>query len=272
MPIFIRPLTIADVLDGAFHVIMARPRTIITIAAWFVLPVGLLVAYFDVGLLGGDFVTALTDPATFEEGSNSTGGNFGLSILSTLGPSALITHMAAQIARVVEGGYLGRDLTARQAMAGLGWSWVAVVVAFVVVHLLEALGTLLLVLPGLAAMALFMVTTPVLAIERLGPFRAIRRSFHLVRQRFWPTMWIALLAGLVSNTLSIVLPLLPVAVVAQFGLGGEQYVVAVGTIAASLLTLPFVAASAVLAYLDLRVRTEGMDLELAIVEQFEDRA
>ena len=52
------------------------------------------------------------------------------------------------------------------------------------------------------------------------------------------------------------------------GFGGEEYVVAAGTIAASLVALPFVAGTAVLAYFDLRVRTEGLDLQLAITDRF----
>ena len=71
-----------------------------------------------------------------------------------------------------------------------------------------------------------------------------------------------------ANTLGSLLPLVPLTVTALVGFGGDQYVVAVGTVATSLLTLPFVAAAAVLTYFDLRVRTEGLDLTLAVSDHF----
>jgi len=271
LAVFSRPLTISDVLDGAFQIIKARPRTIIAIAAWFVLPVGLLIAVADVGVLGGDLITTLSDPATYEEGNtaNSDGG-FGFTILSILVSSGLVTLIAAPIARVVDSWHKGRDLSARQAFMALGSSWLTVVGSFVLVHLLEAVGTLLLVLPGLVAMVFMLVVTPVVAIEGVGPVAAMRRSYELVKHRFWTVLWIALLSALVANILSALLPLLPLALTALFGFGGEQYVIAVGTIAASLLTLPFVAASAVLVYFDLRVRAEGLDIQAALGEHFGD--
>ncbi len=271
LAVFSRPLTISDVLDGAFQIIKARPRTMIGIAAWFVLPVGLLIATVDVGVLGGDLITTLTDPATFEEGSaaNSNGG-FGFTIVSGLVSSGLVTLIAAPMAQVVDSWRQGHELGVRQAFKALGKSWVTVVVAFVLVHLIEAIGTLLLLLPGLVAMVFMLVVAPVVAVERVSARAAVGRSYELVKHRFWSVLWIALLSGLVAGILSLLLPLLPLALTALFGFGGEQYVVAVGTIAASLLTLPFVAACAVLVYFDLRVRAEGLDIEAALGEHFGD--
>lgn len=269
LPVFERPLTVADVLDGAFQVIKARPRHIVTIAALFVVPVGLLVAFADVGVLGGDVVSTLTDPETYEENSTAAEGDFGITVISTLVSSALITLMAAPIARLVEAWYLRRDPSVAEVVRGLGWGWLSIAVGYLLVHVVEAVGTVLLLLPGLVAMVLLLVTAPVIAVERIGPLAGMRRSFQLTRRRFWSTLWIALLAALVANTLGFLLPLVPLAVTGLFGFGGEQYVVAAGTIASSLLTLPFVAAAAVMTYFDLRVRTEGLDLQMALHDHFE---
>ena len=46
---------------------------------------------------------------------------------------------------------------------------------------------------------------------------------------------------------------------------------AVGNIAAEIVVMPFVAAATVLLYFDLRVRTEGLDIEMAAGRVF-DRA
>lgn len=268
LPVFERPLTVADVLDGAFRVIKARPRVIIAIAAAVVLPVGLIVALIDFGALGGDVVSVLTDPDAFEQSSQSDDLDLGFTVMATVVTSAMITLIAAAISRVVEGWYQGRDVGAWEAISSVGAGWFAVVAAFVVVHVIEAIGTVLLVLPGIAAMALLLPVAPIVAFERAGPFAAVRRSLSLTGPRFWPVLWIALLTGLVSQTLSLMLPLLPLAIVAVVGFGGEEYVVGAATIATSLLTLPFVAAAAVVTYLDLRVRREGLDLHRSLDEQF----
>lgn len=269
LPVFERALTVADVLDGAFQVIKARPRVIIGISAMLVLPVGILVAIADFGALGGDIVATLTDPDTFEQGNSNGDADFGFTIVAGLVTSAMVTLMAPPIARTVEAWYLGRELSGWGAVRSMGWSWLSVVVAFVLVHLIEAVGTVALVLPGLAAMTLLLPVAPIIALERIGPFAAIRRSISLSKRRFWHVLWIALLSGLVATTLSLMLPLLPLAIVSIVGFGGEQYVVGAATIAASLLVLPFVAATAVMAYLDLRVRTEGLDIQAGIGEHFE---
>ncbi len=264
---FDRALTVPDILDGAFAIIKARPRTITAIAAMVVMPIGLVVALIDVGALGGDLVATLTDPDTFEQSNNDDPG-FGFTIVSGLVTSAMVTLMAAPIARVVEAWYLGRELSAFEAVRGLGLGWISVVVAYIAVHVIEAFATVLLVLPGLAAMALLLPVTPVVALERVGPFRAVRRSVQLARHRFWNVVWVALLSGLVAQTLGLMLPLLPLSVIAVIGVGGEQYVVGAATIATSLLTMPFVAAAAVLTYFDLRDRTEGLDISYAMGEHF----
>ncbi|MGI9641730.1 MAG: hypothetical protein ACR2N9_02995 [Acidimicrobiia bacterium] len=268
LAVFDRPLTIADILDGGFEIIKARPRQVLTIACLFVLPLAALVALADPGIFGGDALTALTDPETYDEGAETSDGNFGLTIMSTMVTSLLITVIAAPIARMVQSWYVGRELSVAEACRGMGSSWVSLLVGFVLVHLIEAAATLLLVLPGVAAMAFLMVTAPAIAVERLGPFRGVQRSFRLVRPRFWTVLWIAVLSAVVAGTLSVLLPLLPLAVTSLFGFGGHEYVAAVGTVAASLLTLPFTAAVAVMTYFDLRVRTEGLDLQVALKHSF----
>ena len=272
LAVFSRPLTISDVLDGGFEVIKARPRTVLTIAALFVVPLSLIIAAYDPGIFGGDALTSLTDPDTYEEGAESSDGNLGLTILSTLVTSLLVTAMAAPIARLVEAWYMGRDLTATAACRSVGKGWFAVAVGFVAVHLIEAVGTVLLVLPGIIAMTFLMVTAPAIAVERVGPFRALRRSFQLVRPRFWSVLWTALLVGLIAGALNLLLPLLPLAAASLVGFGGLEYVAAAGTVAASLLTLPFTAAVAVMVYFDLRVRNEGLDLQMGLAANFGERS
>ena len=118
-------------------------------------------------------------------------------------------------------------------------------------------------------MPLFVAVAPVIGVEGGGAMAAVRRSVRLVRPRYFPVMGIALLMGLVATLLSTALSALPQVIAAW---DGDWWpVLAVGNIAAEIVVMPFVAAATVLLYFDLRVRTEGLDLEMAAGRVF-DRA
>ena len=119
-------------------------------------------------------------------------------------------------------------------------------------------------------MTWFLVTAPVIGAERVGPIKAMRRSARLVNRRFWNVLGVALLAFLVEQLFEFAISLLPTLRHALHrhrgaGLGPSSRGLGVVT---QLVTLPFVAAVTVLIYLDLRVRTEGLDLELRAGEAF----
>lgn len=261
-------MTVADTLDGAFQVIKARPEVVVSLAALVVVPFGLLVALADLGALGNGASSLLTNPETFEQDAESGSVDWGFLLTVLLTASLLTTLVCAALGRVVESWYLGRELAAVAAMRSVGLRWVGVVAVWLVAHVLQAVASVALVLPGIAVMTLTFVAVPACTIEGIGPFRAVSRSFRLVRRRFWSVLWVGTLTGLVALTLLLTLPLLPTSVAFVFGFGGDEYVAAIGTIAALLLTLPFVAGTAVMVYFDLRVRTEGLDLELAVLDHF----
>ena len=64
---------------------------------------------------------------------------------------------------------------------------------------------------------------------------------------------------------------LPQALAAWVGFEDGWPLLAVGSIIAQIVVLPFVASATVLLYFDLRVRTEGLDLEMTAIDVF-DRA
>jgi hypothetical protein len=82
---------------------------------------------------------------------------------------------------------------------------------------------------------------------------------------------IALLMGLTSWLLGTALSALPELLAAWVGLDRGWPILAAGNIAAEIIVVPFVAASTVLLYLDLRVRTEGLDIDMAAGHAFDRR-
>lgn len=67
-----------------------------------------------------------------------------------------------------------------------------------------ALGTMLLVLPGLAVVGWFSMAVTCATVEDRGPVTAIRRSIELVRGRFWRVLQVWLV-GLASTIVFVIL-------------------------------------------------------------------
>ncbi|GLY14866.1 hypothetical protein Kisp01_18810 [Kineosporia sp. NBRC 101677] len=139
-------------------------------------------------------------------------------------------------------------------------------------------GTLL----GVVAYAAFYlgfwsVAAPSLLLENLGVVAALRRSFRLVRGTFWRVFGISLLtaviAYIVQQIFAVPFSLIGtiLAELADFtGMSGAvvQLLIAdIGTILAGAVVYPFTAGAVALLYLDLRMRREGMDVEVLRSEQ-----
>ena len=263
-PVPMRPMTIGDILDGAFAVIKARPRVVLTIVVVFVVPLQILIAYLQRDALAGlSLLDALDEPT--QGASADAGGDLGLAI-SLLGPMLVLPFVAGAIARLVSAWYAGGDPSAGEAMLAAGRRWWALAAATLLALPLKLAGLVVLVLPGLMVVTVFLVTAPAIVVEDLGPIAGMRRSWRLTVRRFWPSMGVAVLSGLVAYLMGQALGAVTTLVGAELSPAFGWILVAAGTSAIALLTTPFVAAATVLVYLDLRIRSEGLDLELAARE------
>lgn len=144
-------------------------------------------------------------------------------------------------------------------------------------------GALLIVLGLLVGIALAIylavrlsMAIPVLVLEEASIGTSLGRSWGLVRGSFWRVTGILALTGLISGITSLIISA-PFALVggglgvfaggdplAAAGLTPVQLVVnALGGIIANTIVYPFTAAVTALLYIDLRMRREGLDVELA---------
>jgi MFS family permease len=290
-------MTVGDILDGAFKLLKANAKTLFTIVAVFVVPLQLLGAFAQRNVLGGaGFFDALNDPSLTEAGTEQPVTDQLISYLATLLNLVVLPFLAGAISQVVGASYLGEELSPGPALARTlrrAWSLFA---SWVVVHVLEvgalvalpvtgivlavlvdgplravfvlfALVTVVAGIAGaLAVMALSVAVAPAVVVEELGPIRGIRRSWSLMRRRFWPVLGIALLAGLISNVLGQVLGVVPTFAGVIVGLEWGWILVAVGAILTALVTTPIVAIVATLQYFDARIRFEGFDLQVIAAE------
>lgn len=267
------PRTPTELIDHAFAFIRRHPRDVITASALFVVPFALIAGFLQRDVLGGaSFIDVFSsnDPSVFADQNSGGGGDPSLQFLAFVGPSIGLVFVAAALARLVASERSGQPLDVGDAFVTALKLAPALIGSWILVHLVEGLGVMLLVLPGMAAVVLYSVVAPVIAIEKVGPVKAMRRSFRLVRRRFWPAVGVVLLSFVVESIVSGGLSLLPTLVAGLIGFQFGWIVVGVGSAAVGLITTPFVALVSIELYLDLRVRVEALDIEIRVPDLFEE--
>jgi len=257
-------MTLGDVFDGAFRLLKANLRTIVLVTAVFVIPVDVAAAFLQRGVLGGNgILDVLRDPSLAPSTDPSAGQFIGVGVAGLV--SLLVTpFVGGVLTRVVAASYLGEQLRPGAAIrATARWFW-ALLLGSVCVHLLELVGLVACLVGALVPMTFFVLTTPAIVVEEIGPIRGMSRSATLVRPRFWQTLGIAVLAGLMAGFLGSVLGT-PFSVAAQLvGLRGGWPLLAFGTVLPALVTTPFVTIVSTLLYFDARIRQEGLDLQMTV--------
>ncbi|MBV9412412.1 MAG: hypothetical protein JO148_12500 [Acidimicrobiia bacterium] len=260
-PLPLHPMTLSDILDGAFKLLKANWRTVLLITAVFVVPLHIVSAFIQRNLYGGhSFFDAVNNPAL----TSDTSGNARLVVTGTVALISLLVtpFVAGAISKVVAASYLGGEETVGSALRATGRRVWALFAAWVVVHVLESIGFVLCILPGLIVMATFVAVAPAIVIEDLGAIRGLRRSARLMWPRMFSVMGVALVSGLLASVVGNALGTVPT--VAAFAIGFKYGwpLLAAGSILSALITTPFVAIVATLIYFDGRIRQEGFDLQL----------
>lgn len=268
-PIADQPLGVIDLLDGSFAALRQRARVIVAIVSGLVIPLSLFEAWVARDDLGGASLSELlNDPTIAQEvGSGSTiydGGFFLAGVMSMF-----VTAVAGvAVSRVVGGWFNGEDTTAIAALRFTARRFGAIVLAFIIIHLIELIGLVLLVLPGLAAIVLCSLTSPVLAFEELSALDSIRRSWTLVRRRIPTVFGVIVLVAMADYCVSQAVGTLPTFVALVVGPDRAWPLVAFSNLLISIILIPVTTAAMCLTYLDIRFRTEGLDLRRRIDSTF----
>jgi hypothetical protein len=133
-----------------------------------------------------------------------------------------------------------------------------------------------LVAGGVMALALvagyWAVAAPVLLLENTGVLASLRRSMRLVRHSFWRVVGIGLLTAIIVGIIRQIF-LLPFSVAASLtgpeaGSGTftqtvvQLLIINAGSTVAGAIFLPFSGGVSALLYFDLRIRREGLDVDL----------
>ncbi len=297
--VLLRPMTIADLLDGAFRLLRSNARVIITASAIFIVPAQLvsLLVIVSTGLFSANdaFLSTTDEVIVGEEFSEEpifTESSIpfdGLDIVamgfsSLLGALSII-FVGAIACQVAIDAYAGKESTTGSVLGQVKKKIWSLMGSWILVHLVEASGFLIAFIFILAATAssgafffviisfilavpIYLVTmilstlvTPCLMGEDLGAITSMKRSWRLVRRRFWPIVWVTFLAGIIT---SLVGNILGFPMFFGMGIGGTVggVIVMVTAMLVLFITQPFTALVATLQYLNCRIRNEGLDLEI----------
>jgi hypothetical protein len=257
----LRPLSVGEILDVAIKIYLLHAWTLFRVVLVVVVPMQILVTLVDASATEGIFSGA-ADAEDFtpeEELPALIGGTVVILVALVLG----FVLSAAACFKAVADAYLGAEPDWRSSLAFAARRLHAVIWISTLAGLFGLLAFAALILPGIWLLVAWTVAIPVLLTEDVRGLGALRRSFRLVRGRWWGTFGVVLLGSLLVSIVSGLLT----------GIGSALVFVAEDTFAAfvlnavvsilsALVTTPFYAAFVVVLYVDLRVRKEAFDLEL----------
>jgi len=269
LPVPLEPMTMSDLLDGAWAIVKSRPRTVLTITAIIVVPIELVSAALARSAASGiDFSSMFVNqPATGRPASLNL-GLFGAAYLASALTALSYFFLGGALARLVSAWYAGGDISAKEAVLASLRKGHIYVAAFAVLLVAKGIGYLMCGIGLVAVIPLFMLTAPAIMIEDLGPIAGARRSWKLVARRFWWCVGVWILSFIIEAAVNAMLSAIPGAL-AELGIPvTADYLVPAFEAFSKLVTAPFVVGVCVLLYLDLRVRTEGLDLELEAADAF----
>lgn len=290
----LRPLSMGEIYDGAFKAIRANPVVMFGLAAIVVAVVTIIQNAFTWGL--AEDLNRFAGQATPTEADlEELYGTLTASLLPSLA-SAVVSFVVTTALNGVLIHSISQSVIGRTLPLGELWKLVrpqlgkllaltllislAAAVAFVVCLVpaivaatsgdigltigLGLLGLLLAIGALLFVIVATVLATPVLVLERSGVFASLRRSWQLTRPSFWRIAGIYLLTSILVAIVAGVVSA-PIGMLGQSvaGVTGMTIAQLVGTIVAAAITTPFVAGVIALLYIDIRIRREGLDVELA---------
>lgn len=229
----LREMGLAEVIEAALALYRANWRVLMAIVALFVVP-----------------LEALTQVLSRSEGAVAT-------VLAIVVALAVGPLMGGAVSRAAGELLLGRQPDAAGAV-NFTLARIAPLFAVSIMTVAAvALGFVLLVVPGVLLLVRLYFGAVVVVLEGSGPVDALRRSFDLTRGHFWRLLGAALVIGIVAVVVATVLQL---PFLFASGMGEDVVVATIGAALVQVLVAPFSALAVVLLYVDLRVRSEGLDL------------
>jgi hypothetical protein len=221
-----RPVDVGDVIRRVFKIYVDQAPVLMPAAA---------VVFVITGI-----ITALI-------ASSGSGGLALLAILIDLIASTLFTGMIVELVADVQDGR--RDSSPGQLLRAVTPVLGQLLGVAIVAGICEAIGFVLIIVPGLILITIWAVVAPVVVVERPGGLRALGRSRELVRGHGWQVFGVILL-------LVLGVAIVSAAIEAAGGAGGTAVGLVVRVVV-GILAAPISALAAAVLYFELKGRERG---------------
>ncbi len=297
----LRPLGFGEVFDGAFRSVRHNPRVMFGLPALVVgilSVLGLVLAFAVMPALSrlfGDLFGAIDDGTLETAGmadlyTLAFGTMPGMLLVQFVSTTVLTGLLTASVSRSV----IGQRISIGEVWSGYGRRALLLIPYVVLVGLVQTAGVALLLTPGILLLAVgetgggalllvlgviamivllawFTVRTllvpPALVLEGQGLWASVVRGWTLSRGSFWRIFGIYLVASLLVGVVQQLITG-PVSFIASFvAMNGSDLLYLSGTMLANavamIVSLAFLAPIVALLYIDVRMRREGLDIELA---------
>lgn len=289
------PMSVGEMLDRSFKTVLRNWKAFLLVSLLGLVPMliymgtifGQISDVQTMALLGP--TPGVADQMELDVIGNMMGG-YSLSLLMSLllGPllfGAIVT-ISAQA-------FVGREISVGEALRAtasrywpqLGTLLALIVVAFGSLFVMSIAGLIFAVpfalafgsgalilapftvlfvawIGGLVLLVYIVFWDQVVMVEGISGFSALSRSYHLAKGQFWRLLGLGITFYLLA-VLMIMLVALPLGLIAALAPGATtMWIMGVGLLLAYSGVTPFVLTGITLTYFDLRMRKEGLDLEM----------
>jgi hypothetical protein len=257
----LRPLGVGEVLDAAIKLYARNARTLWRVVAVVIVPL-VLIQQIVIGasLPSGAFVHngALYTP-TGSLGTPAAGetAEIALAVLA-----ALIVNGALALCLV--DAYVGRPLDWRESLQAAADRLGSLLLLSILYGALVVLAFIVLILPGIWLSVIWCVAVPALMFEQVSGFKALERSFELVRGRWWATFAELLVTGIMLFIVLVVVGLIFGGIESGLDVSstGPWFVLnGLSAVLSDLIVYPFIGSVIAVVYIDQRVRKEALDID-----------
>jgi len=181
-------------------------------------------------------------------------------LLARLGGGVFEAMASAAVIAVVSERYMGREVTAGEALQKV-WSRIGTIFATSFIYgLIVFVGLVLLIVPGFYFACKYFAMMPAVVIEGLDSSSSQKRSSTLTQGSKWRVLGLIVVAWIIYFVLLAI-----AAGIVQTTMRGMTGIVATRLLVVPI--YPFLGILVTLLYYDLRIRNEGLDLDLMLANE-----
>lgn len=260
----LRPRGVGEILDTAVAMFRARFRSLILITLAVVVPVEIASTLVLLSSQPDDYTVGITGTSPVYDDNDialQLAAVIVILVVSTLA-TAFVTAAATRIAADA---YIGNSEAPGQAIRNVARRTLPLVGLTIISAIGIAIGWLMLLVPGLLLQAAWAVAVPALILEGTGVIAALGRSYALTKSRFLLALGVVWSVWLLEFVLSVGLSsVLGYLIATNDSTTGDVIIQSVSNTVSSIVTTPLVATAIVALYFDLRIRSEGFDVQMML--------